>query len=275
MQKTILITGSTDGIGLETAKSLFAMGHHVLLHGRNPEKLERAERNLSALPGDGRVESFIADMSRFSDVVRFANTLIAQHSSIDVLINNAGIYKTADTITPDALDVRFAVNTISPYLLTQRLLPLLGATSRVINLSSAAQSPVDLDAMAGRISLKDDFEAYAQSKLALTMWSHHMADQLKDQGINVLAVNPGSLLGTKMVKEGFGLAGKDIGIGADILVQLALEDEFRHITGQYFDNDSGQLSSPHPDALDNKKNEALVLVIEETLSRCTDSNPDH
>ena len=135
-----------------------------------------------------------------------------------MLINNAGIFKTPEPITQDGLDVRFAVNTIAPYLLTQKLLPLLGASGRVINLSSAAQSPVDPEALAGRVRLSDDLTTYAQSKLALTMWSRSMALSLKDEGPVIIAVNPGSLLGTKMVKEGFGMAGNDIRIGADILI---------------------------------------------------------
>ncbi len=134
MKKTIFITGSTDGIGLETARMLLGQG----------------------------------------------------------------------------LDVRFVVNTFAPYLLTQRLLPLLGPPGRVVNLSSAAQASVNPDAMRGTVKLAD-MEAYAQSKLAITMWSRVMAETLSD-GPAIIAVNPGSLLGSKMVKEGFGVAGNDLRI---------------------------------------------------------------
>jgi NAD(P)-dependent dehydrogenase (short-subunit alcohol dehydrogenase family) len=72
MQKTVLITGSTDGIGLETARMLVSQGQHVLLHGRSPSKLEDVETALSALPGDGRVESYVADLSRLGDVEALA-----------------------------------------------------------------------------------------------------------------------------------------------------------------------------------------------------------
>lgn len=266
MKKTILITGSTDGIGLETARMLVSQGHHVLLHGRNPAKLAEVERTLSEVSGEGRVESYLADLSRLSDVEALAKSVAESHTSLDVLINNAGVFKTPEPITQDGLDVRFAVNTIAPYLLTQRLMPLLGASGRVINLSSAAQSPVDLEALAGRARLTDEFDAYAQSKLAITMWSRSMALSLKDEGPAIIAVNPGSLLGTKMVKEGFGMAGKDIHIGADILSRLALDDEFATASGQYFDNDSGQFSSPHPDALDTQKSEATVRAIEAVIA---------
>ena len=262
MQKTILITGSTDGIGLETARMLVSLGHNVLLHGRNPAKLEDVKKTLSALPDSGRVESYVADLSRMADVEELAKTVSKQQAKLDVLINNAGVFKTPDPITPDGLDVRFAVNTIAPYLLTQKILPLLGASGRVVNLSSAAQSPVNPEALAGRIRLSDDFDAYAQSKLAITMWSRFMALAHKDDGPAIIAINPGSLLGTKMVKEAFSVAGKDIRIGAEILCRAALADEFAAASGQYFDNDAGQFAAPHPDALNPQKCEEIVRVIE-------------
>jgi NAD(P)-dependent dehydrogenase (short-subunit alcohol dehydrogenase family) len=200
-----------------------------------------------------------------TDVEALATAVTEKHSKLDVLINNAGIFKTSEPITKGGLDVRFVVNTIAPYLLTQRLLPLMASSARVINLSSAAQAPVDLEALAGRVRLDDDFAAYAQSKLALTMWSCSMALSLKDKGPLIIAVNPGSLLATKMVKEGFGTAGKDIGIGADILTRAALTDEFATASGQYFDNDSGRFASPHADALNPQKCDRVVQAIEAVL----------
>ena len=266
MPKTILITGSTDGIGLETARMLVSMGHRVLLHGRSPEKLEEVERTLSGITDGGYVESYIADLSRMAEVEALAKAVAERHTRLDVLINNAGVFKTPNPITQEGLDVRFAVNTLAPYLLTQRLLPLLGTSGRVINLSSAGQAPVNLEALAGGVRLSDDFNAYAQSKLAITMWSRSMALSLKDHGPVIIAVNPGSLLGSKMVKQAFGISGSDIRIGAEILVRAALEDEFETASGQYFDNDSGQFASPHPDALNPQKIEEIVRVIEKVLA---------
>jgi NAD(P)-dependent dehydrogenase (short-subunit alcohol dehydrogenase family) len=241
MPRTILITGSTDGIGLETAKKLVNMGHTVLLHGRNAEKLKAAAKQVS--PG-GNVKTYQADLSRIADVEQLAKDVIKDQPTLDVLINNAGILQTSDTRTSDGLDVRFAVNTIAPYLLTQRLLPLIPKNGRIINLSSAAQATVNLSAMAGNGSLAA-MQAYSQSKLAITMWSHQMALDHRD-GPSVVAVNPGSLLGTKMVREGFGTSGNDVQIGVDILIRAALGDvgELKN-TGRYFDNDSERFSTPH------------------------------
>lgn len=160
--------------------------------------------------------------------------------------------------------MRFVVNAIAPYLLTQRLLPLMNTSGRAINLSSAAPMPVDAEALAGRKQL-DDMAAYAQSKLALTMWSRHLARSLEPDGAMVVAVNPGALLGSKMVKEAFGVAGGDIGIGAQILVRAALGDAFATAAGGHFDNDAGRFADPHPDALDERKSEQIVRSIEALL----------
>ncbi|MCB1800010.1 MAG: oxidoreductase, partial [Gammaproteobacteria bacterium] len=90
-----------------------------------------------------------------------------------------------------------------------------------------------------------------------------------------VAVNPGSLLATKMVKEGFGMDGNDIRIGSDILIRAALSDEFAEASGLYFDNDKGRFASPHPDALDLQKCKDVVRVIEEVLAEMGQSGQSH
>ncbi len=269
MTKTILITGATDGIGLETAKNLAQRGHRVLLHGRNQEKLNAAQNSLTVITKDSPPAGYLADLSKMDEVENMARQIIEENETLDVLINNAGIYRAPHAITRDGLDVRFAVNTIAPYQLTKRLLPVLNPSARIINLSSAAQSPVNISALKGETRLAEEFQAYAQSKLAITMWSRYLADELRDQGISVVSVNPGSLLATKMVREGFGMPGHDISIGVDILTRAALSDEFSTATGQYFDNDAGKFGSPHPDALDQQKVREVVDTIEEYLATNT------
>ena len=139
MTKTILLTGATDGIGFETAKMLAAQGHTLLLHGRNAEKLQKVKAQLA---GETTLESYVADLSRLDDVETLAGAITDNHETLDVLINNAGVFKTPNALTDDGFDVRFMVNTIAPYLLTQKLLPLMNPQSRVINLSwSLAQAP--------------------------------------------------------------------------------------------------------------------------------------
>ena len=136
----------------------------------------------------------------------------------------------------------------------------MGNDGRIINLSSAAQASVDLTALTGGVSL-DDMDAYAQSKLAITMWTQHLAAELPD-GPSVLAVNPGSLLASNMVREGFGIAGNDLAIGATILRRAALDPDFANISGRYFDNDAGAFGHPHSDALDTAKVSAVMQAIE-------------
>ncbi|MEM9432821.1 MAG: SDR family NAD(P)-dependent oxidoreductase [Pseudomonadota bacterium] len=235
MTKTILITGSTDGIGLLTAKKLASKGHKIILHGRSASKLAAAQSEVGET-----VTSYEADLSSLDATAQMADAVRADHDKIEVLINNAGVYKTPNPILPNGQDARFVVNTLAPYVLTKGLLPVIPKDGRVINLSSAAQAPVNMGALTGDVHL-DDMGAYAQSKRAITLWSAEMAQSMPS-GPVFLAVNPGSLLASKMVKEGFGVVGNDLQIGADILCRLALEDAFGNASGTYWDNDAGQFA---------------------------------
>ncbi|WP_202411497.1 SDR family NAD(P)-dependent oxidoreductase [Halobacillus halophilus] len=255
----IVVTGATDGIGLATVKRLVKEGHEVLLHGRSAEKLADVANEL----GDEEIEQYVADLSSISEVRRLVEEIAARHNHLDVLINNAGVYNASDPVTVDGLDIRFAVNTLAPYELTKALLPLMDASSRIVNLSSAAQSPVDEQALNGKKKLADG-EAYAQSKLALTMWTYEVARRVEPV---VVAVNPMSLLGSKMVKKAFGTEGRDINIGADILCRASLSDEFAEASGRYYDNDIGAFGEPHPDARNLDKCQALVQQLEEITAR--------
>lgn len=265
MTKIILLTGATDGIGLETAKLLVRLGHTLLIHGRNQDKLDAANKMLTSISGAGAVESYRADLSNLAEVEALARDVADHHPSLDVIINNAGVFNTPEPVTETGYDVRFVVNTIAPYLLTKRLLPNMPSDGRVVNLSSAAQAPVNFNALAGQTRLSDNM-AYAQSKLAITMWSIHLAKELGAKGPAIIAVNPASMLASKMVKQAYGVDGADLGIGADILLRAALSDEFANASGRYYDNDRKQFANPHPDALDDAKNERLVKAVDHVLT---------
>lgn len=245
MTKTILITGATDGIGLLTAKKLAEDGHTILLHGRREAKLSSAAEQVG-----GTTEIYRSDLSIMAEVQAMADAILAKRDHLDVLINNAGILKASDPKTEAGRDIRFDVNTIAPYILTRRLLPIIPKDGRVVNLSSAAQAPVDAAAMT-TFRPMGDMEAYAQSKLAITIWSAELAKSLPN-GPTIVAVNPGSLLASKMVHEGFGVVGSDLNIGADVLIAAALDPEFAHASGKFFDNDNGRFASPHAAAADPK-----------------------
>ncbi|WP_350656616.1 SDR family NAD(P)-dependent oxidoreductase [Psychrobacter sp. S1-30-MNA-CIBAN-0213] len=265
MTKTILITGSTDGIGKLAALKLAEAGHQVYVHGRNADKLASVIAEVKAVATGAAVDNidgFVADFSDLTAVLKMAAEVSEKLPKLDVLINNAGIYTTASATTKDELDVRFVVNYLAPYELTNALLPLLKKSSkaRIVNLSSAAQAPISYKAFAGQDRLADK-DAYAQSKLALTMWTMDLADTVAADDINVIAVNPGSLLNTKMVDEAYGQHWSSADKGANILTELAISDEFADDSGKYFDNDikdgvhgdaRGEFGQPHADALNKE-----------------------
>ncbi|KMM39580.1 oxidoreductase [Alkalihalobacillus macyae] len=238
---------------------LVADGHKVLLHGRNNEKLASVAKEL----GEENTEQYVADLSELAQVEKLAQEVAEKHDRLDVLLNNAGVYNSSNVVTGDGLDIRFAVNTVAPYLLMKSLLPLMDESSRVINLSSAAQAPVDVKALSGLARLSDG-EAYAQSKLALTMWTFELAQYVAPV---LVAVNPKSLLASKMVKSAFGVQGQDINLGAEILCRAALADTFRNASGKYFDNDIGEFTEPHPDARDDEKRSTLVQQLDAIIGK--------
>jgi len=265
MQRKIFITGATDGIGFETAKMLVTQGHYLLLHGRNKAKLESVKTDLLAISDTAQLETYLADLSVISEVKSLAKAVQEKHKQVDVLINNAGVYSVSEKCSADGLDIRFVVNSIAPLMLTRALLPQLGNNGRVLNLSSAAQASINLDALRGATQL-NDCEAYAQSKLALTIWSRVLGLKYKTAGPVIIAINPKSLLATKMVKEAFAITGSDVSQGAEVLCQVALCDEFSNASGLYYDNDKEKFTDPHPDALDEQTSQAVMNTFEKIIA---------
>ncbi len=254
--KHILITGSTDGIGREAAISLAEEGHTIYIHGRNREKIENVKNEIHALTGR-EVIGFLADFSELRDVQNMILQIRNQVPKIDVLINNAGVYNSPTPKNSQGIDLRFQVNYISPYMLTHRILQVLDRSDapRIINVSSAAQSPVDLEALEGQLDIPEP-EAYAQSKLAMIMWTFDMASW--KSLYTIITVNPGSLLDTKMAHEAFGKSWSPSEKGAKILHDLAVDTRFADASGQYFDNDAGEFRPAHPDAYDPTKIQAVI-----------------
>jgi NAD(P)-dependent dehydrogenase (short-subunit alcohol dehydrogenase family) len=253
--KTILVTGATDGIGRLATEKFAKLGHQVLAHGRDQKKLESLSNNTI-----GKIELYHADLSNLSDVRTMCQQLLKQHQRLDAIVNNAGVLKAPNTQTRTNRDIRFEVNTIAPYLITRELLPIIEPNGAIVNVSSAAQAPVNLDALE-HFMVMGDMEAYAQSKLAITAWSRYMAHELTE-GPSVISVNPGSLLATKMVKEGFGIEGENLNIGADILVRLVTDPVVSKRTGEYFDNDLGDFGSPHSDVIDHSFGRRLIASLD-------------
>lgn len=255
--KTIFITGSTDGVGKLTATKLAKRGHQILLHGRNSEKLENTIAEIKDETCNDNISGFVSDLSDFNTFEKMIVEISNEFPTIDVLINNAGVFNSHIEQNEDNLDMRFAVNYFAPYLLTNGLLPILKKSDspRIINLSSAAQSTVSIEALKGKESISSQV-AYAQSKLALTMWSFAFANENPD--IITIAVNPGSLLNTKMVQEAYGQFWSSADKGADILVELTVSEKYKKSNGKYFDNDKGTFSNAHNDAYNQEKINQLI-----------------
>ena len=268
MSKTILITGSTDGIGKLAAIKLAKDGHKIIVHGRNTDKLSRVIEEIKKDSRNENVSGYVADFSDLEKVKKMATTINEEQQKIDVLINNAGVLKSKNIHNKQGIDLRYVVNYLAPYVLTKELIPLIekGSEGRIINLSSAAQASVSYEVLAGR-DQQTNSATYAQSKLALTMWSFHLAKVLN--GISVIAVNPGSLLDTNMVREGYGYSWSSAAKGANIIHDLAVSDEYIGVTGKYFDNDKGEqkgvFGDAHADAYDEAKIKKLIELTEALL----------
>ena len=236
--RTVLVTGSTDGIGKRTAHDLAAMGATVLLHGRNASKGAAAAEEIARSTGTDRPRYINADLSSLSEVRRMAAEL--KDVDIDVLINNAGI----GTGPPgaereesrDGYELRMAVNYLAPFLLTHLLLPNLrsSAPSRIVNVASLGQSRVDLDDLMMERGY-ERWDAYGQSKLALIMFTMELASRLAGSGVTVNAVHPGTMLDTKMVRETASPPRGDVQEGADSLTFLAASPRLEGVTGRFFD----------------------------------------
>lgn len=263
--KTILITGSTDGIGKLAAIKLAKDGHEIYLHGRKEDKLKKVIAEIKELSDNENIKGFVADFSDLDAVKQMIQEVNSDPPKIDVLINNAGVFKSPMILNKDRLDIRFVVNYFAPYLLTNHLIPLLqkGTDSRIINLSSAAQASIIYEGFSGRTQLSEQ-DAYAQSKLAITMWSFYLSKTLEN--IAVVAVNPGSLLNTNMVKEAYGHHWSSADKGANILYELAVSKDPSEINGKYFDNDKGDFGNAHQDAYSEEKVDELIFKTKEIVT---------
>ena len=239
--KTVLITGSTDGVGKLVAQRLAQAGAHVLLHGRSREKGQRTLAEIRAATGSDRLEFHLADLASLMEVRGLAEMVAARHEGLHLLVNNAGIgFGPRDAmrreVSRDGHELRFAVNYLSGFLLTQLLLPTLrrGAPARIVNVSSAGQHPIDFD----DVMVTRGYEgtrAYRQSKLAQVMFTFDLAEQLKDEGITVTCLHPATFMNTNMVIESGYAPTSRVEDGADAILALATSPEMEGRTGLYFD----------------------------------------
>ena len=235
-QATILVTGATDGLGRRVARELAAKGATVLLHGRNPERLEATLEELMSQVGSEKANSYLADLSSLAAVRDLADRILSKHDRLDVLVNNAGIIVRERRESEDGYELTFAVNYLSHFLLTRLLLPLLkdSAPARIVNVASAGQSPVDFSNLMLERGY-DAMKAYSQSKLAQVMFTFELAEHLRDTSVTVNALHPASLMDTKMVQSTFGYTMSTVEEGTEAVVRLAISPEIEGVSGRYFD----------------------------------------
>ncbi len=225
-QQVVLITGSTSGLGREVALRMGARGWHVIVHGRDQERGMAVVDEINR--GDGTARFYAADFSDFDNVRGLAHSVLTDYDRLDVLVNNAGFGSAPDErwLSDDGHEFRFQVNYLAPFLLTSLLEDRIVATapSRIVNVSSLAQSPIDWD----DVMIENDFSgrrAYGQSKLAQISHTFDLHERLADRGVLVNALHPATYMPTGMVRRAGVEPRATIDEGADAVMQLIVSDE--------------------------------------------------
>lgn len=234
--KTILVTGSTDGIGKATAMALAKHGCEVIVHGRNEARAQSAQRDLVANTGNSNIRTVAADFSSLAQVRDMAHAISAL-PKLDVLINNAAIATNRRELTEDGFESTFGINHLAPFLLTNLLLGLLrdSAPARIVNVSSGAHTSghIDLDNLQMNRRF-DGWNAYCNSKLANALFTRELARRLDSSLVTANFLHPG-VIDTKLLHVNFS-GGSSVESGAETPVHLALAPEVAGVSGRYFVN---------------------------------------
>ena len=247
-QRTIVITGATDGLGKGLAKELAPTGARLILHGRNEEKGQAVLEELGP-SATGELEFRLADFASLDDVRGLADELL-EEQHVDALVNNAGIGTSGPREeSEDGYELTFQVDYLAPFLLTRQLLPLIktSAPSRIVNVSSAGQAPIDFD----DVMLEENYsgvQAYCQAKLALVMLTFDLADELEGSGVTANCLHPGTYLPTNMVRRAGVEPVTPLEDGVEATMRLIVSPEVDGVNGHYFDGTSE--SAPHQQAED-------------------------
>lgn len=273
--KTILITGSTDGIGKITATELAKQGHTIIVHGRNKEKTENVCQEIIAKTGNKNIDFIIADLLQLSDIKRMSEELGKKYDHLDVLINNAGaIFGKERETTAEGFEKTITLNLFAPFLLTKLLLDTLAKSNsaRIINLYSAMHrhggKPDFTNFQSDKIYKTD--RAYGLSKLYLVWITRHLAKELKEKEITNITVNachPGAVATNfgQDADKGFvmNLIFKTALFfmpkpekGAKTSIYLATSPDVEYISGAFYDNNM-KVEKPD-DRYYSPENEKLV-----------------
>lgn len=288
MPKTILITGSTDGIGKHLAMKLASEGHEVILHGRNSEKLRVALSDIQLKTGNKNIHGYLADFSKLADVYRFCEQIRRDFDKIDVLFNNAGAYfGDARVATAENIEMTFMLSVQVPYILTTELLPLLeqAEAGRVVHTSSFmhhfAQSK-GLD-----FGLEQSYSAtmaYNNAKLYTIWLAIAQAESLEKQGssVTVNAYHPGLIatnLGNDGVKRNLKSRiltslmkpfSKNVDQGIETGYYLTLSPEVATVSGRYFSEK--KVAKVSLKGYDKTKSQVLLAYCDQKIAAFKEAN---
>jgi NAD(P)-dependent dehydrogenase (short-subunit alcohol dehydrogenase family) len=264
-EKTVLVTGGTNGIGLVTARELARMGAQVTILSRNPGKCAAVAEAIKAETGNP-VEFIAEDLSTRSGIMQAAATFKQRHTYLHVLVNDAGAMFTKRQLTSDGYEMTFALNHLNYFMLTVLLLDILKASApaRIVNISSHAHAgaSLDFDNLQGE-SHFNGMQAYGQSKLANILFTYELARRLDGTGVTANALHPGFIATGFARNNGllYDLGMKFIGLfihkpdqGAQTSIYLASSPEVEGVSGKYFVDCKAVDSSPlsHDQALSEK-----------------------
>ncbi len=233
-EKTVLVTGSTDGIGRQTALEIARLGAGLIIHGRNEKRAVTAAKSIKSTAKNQYVEFITADLSSQEQIRAMSDEIHERYKRLDILINNAGVVQKTKTLTVDGLETTFAVNHLAPFLLTALLLDLLkkGEPSRIINVSSMAHaSMIDFSNLQGEKHY-EAYQAYTLSKLGNIIFTYELAKRLNGSRITVNCLHPG-VINTKLLRTTFS-GGSPVSEGAKTPLYLATAPELESVTGRYF-----------------------------------------
>jgi NAD(P)-dependent dehydrogenase (short-subunit alcohol dehydrogenase family) len=246
--KTILITGATRGIGFATAAALAGMNADVIVHGRDPARVEKACADIRRSSTGSHVSSVVADLGSLAEVRQLASDIRATTDRLDVLINNAGLVTRKRELTVDGLERQLAVNHLAPFLLTNLLLGMLesSAPARIVNVSSMAhrRAGFDLDDLNWEQRRYSGIGAYGATKLANILFTRELARRLEGTGVTANCLHPGVV--ATHIFSGMGMLGALFGIlakpllmssrrGARTSVFVASSADVAGVSGEFFD----------------------------------------
>ncbi len=236
--KTVLITGSTDGVGRYVATQLAIAGAKVLIHGRDSARAKALLEDIKRA-GGSEPTFYQADLSSLADARKFADAVLADHSRLDVFVSNAGIGSQnggpGRQTSADGYELRFGVNYLAGFLLARRLLPRLkaGAPSRIVNVASLGQHPIDFDDVMIARNYSGS-RAYAQSKLSQIMFTIDLAEELNRSGVTVNSLHPATYMNTTMVRAGGITPMSTVEQGGAAILHLVTGDDVAGKSGLFF-----------------------------------------